>query len=264
MNFKNKIVWITGASSGIGEALAIELKKQGAKLILSSRKKEKLYELKQRLKTDLINTHILPLDLENQDLLPQKVEEAWRIYGKIDLLFNCGGISQRSLGLETDLAVEQKIFNTNYWGTVIISKSLLPKMINKGSGHLVIMSSLVGKFGTQYRTSYSASKHALHGYFDSLRNEVYDKGIDITIVCPGFVNTKITINSVVGDGSLYNKMDNNQANGMGASDCAMKILKAVDMKKEEVIFGGKEKYGVLIKRFFPKYFSKMIRKQKVY
>jgi len=263
MNFKNKVIWITGASSGIGKALAIELKKQGAKLILSSRKREKLYELKQSLKTDPINTHVLPLDLEDKSSLSTKAEDAWRIYGRIDILFNCGGISQRSLGLETDLTIEEKIFNTNYWGTVILAKSIVPKMITNGSGHLVVISSVVGKFGTQYRTSYSASKHALHGYFDSLRNEVYDKGIDITIICPGFVNTSITVNSVLGDGSLYNKMDKNQADGMSAHECAVKILKAVDKKKEEVVIAGKEKYGVLLKRFFPNYLSKVLKKRTV-
>ncbi len=263
MSFKNKVIWITGASSGIGKALAIELKRQGAKLILSSRRREKLYELKQTLKTDPINTHILPLDLEDKTSLPQKVEDAWKIYGRIDILFNCGGISQRSLGLETDLAVEQKIFDTNYWGTVILSKNILPKMIENGAGHLVIISSVVGKFGTQHRTSYAASKHALHGYFDSLRNEVFDKGINITIICPGFINTNITLNSVTANGALYNKMDSNQANGMPAHECATKILDAVAKNKEEIVIGGKEKYGVLLKRIFPKYFSKMLRKRNV-
>lgn len=263
MSFKNKIVWITGASSGIGEALAKELSSQGAKIIISARRREKLYELKQKLKSNPLDVHVLPLDLEQINELANKANEAWKIYGKIDILINTGGISQRSLVIETDPLVEQKIMNINYWGTVNLSKTLLPKMIELGGGHLVIISSLVGKFGTQYRSSYAASKHALHGYFDSLRSEVYDKGISISIICPGFINTNITINSVTGNGDLYNVMDKNQEDGISAEECASKILNAIKSKKEEVFIGGKEKYGVIIKRLFPKYFSKMIRKRKV-
>ncbi|WP_353132487.1 SDR family oxidoreductase [Pseudopedobacter sp.] len=263
MNFKNKVVWITGASSGIGKELAIALKSQGAKLILSSRKREKLYQLKQALKTDPINTHILSLDLTDKQTLALKSEEAWRIYGYIDILIHCGGISQRSLGLETSLEVEQQILDTNYWGTVILSKNIIPRMIENGSGHVVIISSLMGKFGTQYRTSYAASKHALHGYFDSLRCEVYDKGIDISIICPGFVNTDITKNSLTANGEKYERSDDFQLNGISPKECALQILKAIEKKKEEVIIAGKEKWGVILKRFFPAYFSKMIRKRKV-
>jgi len=263
MSFKNKIVWITGASSGIGEALAIALKKEGAKLILSSRKREKLYELKQKLKTNPIDTHILQLDLEDKQNLFGKADEAWKIYGKIDYLFNCGGVSQRSEAIETSIEAEEKIINTNYWGTVILSKAILPKMIDTGGGHLIVLSSVVGKFGTANRTSYSASKHALHGYFDSLRSEVFDKGINISIICPGYIHTAISKNAITGDGSLYNKMDENQANGISASECASQILDAVKAKKEEVVIAGKEKYGVLLKRFFPVYFSKLIRKREI-
>ncbi len=263
MNFKNKIVWITGASSGIGKALSIILFQQGAKVILSARSREKLYDLKQKLKGNPLDIHILPLDLEQKETLAQKAEEAWKIYGKIDILFNCGGISQRSLALETTTTTEEKIMNTNYWGTVLLSKTIVAKMVKQQSGHIVVLSSLVGKFGTQYRSSYAASKHALHGYFDSLRNEVYQNGIAISIICPGFIRTDITLNSVTGDGSLYNKMDKNQEEGLSALDCATQILKAVESKKEEVLIGKKEKFGVLIKRFFPAYFSKMIRKREV-
>jgi len=263
MNFKNKVVWITGASSGIGKELAIALKSQGAKLILSSRKREKLYQLKQALKTDPINTHIVPLDLTDKQTLALKSEEAWRIYGYIDILIHCGGVSQRSLGLETDLEVEEQILNTNYWGTVILSKNIIPKMIENGGGHVVVISSLMGKFGTQYRTSYAASKHALHGYFDSLRCEVYDKGIDISIICPGFINTDITVNSLTAHGEKYEKADDFQLNGISPKECALQILKAIEKKQEEVIIAGKEKWGIFLKRFFPAYFSKMIRKRKV-
>jgi short-subunit dehydrogenase len=262
MNFKNKIVWITGASSGIGEALVYGLHQQGAKLIISSRKAEQLYIVKQNCKKNPLDIHVLPLDLTQKQSLFGKADEAWKIYGKIDILINSGGISQRGLVLNMDAAVEEKIMDTNFWGTVNLSKALVPKMINQGNGHLVVISSLVGKFGTRFRSTYAASKHALHGYFDSLRCEVEEDGISISIICPGFIKTNVSLNSLNADGSIYNVMDDNQAKGMSAEDCANRILKAIDAKKEEVFFGGKEKYGVYIKRFFPKYFSKMMKKRK--
>ena len=166
-------------------------------------------------------------------------------------------------GIDTLLTVEQKIMNVNFWATVSLSKAILPKMIAQGNGNLVVISSLVGKFGTQFRSTYAASKHALHGYFDSLRNEVFDKGISVHIICPGFIKTNITINSVTSNGGVYGKMDQNQEDGMSAQNCAIKILNAIAKNKEEVLIGGKETYGVYIKRLFPKYFSKMIRKRKV-
>ncbi|MFD1629503.1 SDR family oxidoreductase [Pseudopedobacter beijingensis] len=263
MSFKNKVVWITGASSGIGRELAVQLKKAGAKLILSSRKREKLYELKQSLKTDLINTHILPLDLEDKANLASKAAEAIKIYGKIDFLFNCGGISQRSLGLDTLPEIEEKIFDTNYWGTVLLSKYVIPQMIENGGGSIVVISSVVGKFGTMFRTSYSASKHALHGYFESLRYEVEDKGIQISIVCPGFINTEITKNSVMGNGTLYDKMDQNQLNGIPVQECVQKILTAVKKGKKEIIIARKEKWAVLLKRLSPSYLHKVLKKRAV-
>jgi short-subunit dehydrogenase len=210
-----------------------------------------------------LDIHVLPLDLEQTETLVSKAENAWKIYGAIDILINAGGISQRGTVLETTPEIEQKIMNINYWGTVNLSKAILPKMLERGTGNLVILSSVVGKFGTAFRSTYSASKHALQGYFDSLRCEVYDKGLSVNIICPGFIKTNVTINSVTATGEKYNQMDENQENGMSAIDCAQKILEAIDQNKEEVLIGGKETYGVLIKRFFPKYFSKMIRKRKV-
>src|SRR5690606_33554982 len=141
MDFKNKIVWITGASSGIGKALVYLLNEQGAKLIISSRRSGALYEVKQKCKKNPLDVHVLPLDLEQSETLASKAQNAWRIYGAIDILINAGGISQRGTVLETTSEVEQKIMNTNYWGTVNLSKAILPKMLERGTGNLVILSS---------------------------------------------------------------------------------------------------------------------------
>lgn len=256
------VIWITGASSGIGEALVNVYSNEGAKLIISSRNREELYRVKMAAK-NMMNIHVLPLDLADTDSLNDKAAEAMRIFGRIDLLINCGGISQRALALDTGLETEQRIMNVNFWGTVALSKAVLPAMIKNGGGQIVCISSLTGKFGTRLRSAYAASKHALHGYFDSLRSEVYDKNIAVTIVCPGFIKTKVSINAVTGDGSPQGTMDSGQDNGLSAGECAEKILKAIKDKKEEVYIGGKEVKGVWLKRFFPLRFSRFMRTAKV-
>jgi len=258
----SKIVWITGASSGIGEALAYEYFKAGNKLIISGRNRDELFRVKGNCQNSF-NVHVLPFDLSEPELLTSKAFDAIKIFGKIDLLINSGGVSQRGLALETDLKTEQQIMNTNFWGTVSLSKAVLPSMIKNGGGQIVVVSSLVGKFGTKLRSAYSASKHALHGYFDSLRSEIYDKNIDITIVCPGFIKTNVSINALTALGDSQGTMDDAQANGMSAETCAKEIVKAVKAKKEEVYIGGKETKAVWLKRFFPKIFSKKIREAKV-
>ncbi|RZK59516.1 MAG: SDR family oxidoreductase [Pedobacter sp.] len=259
---EDKIVWITGASSGIGEALVYAYNAQGTKLIISSRNQDELYRVKANCKNKT-NVHILPLDLEDGNSLSSKAEDAIRVFGRIDILINSGGISQRSLALETDLKTEQRFLNINFWGTVILSKAVLPQMLAQNSGSIVCVSSLVGKFGTRYRSAYAASKHALHGYFDSLRIELDHPNIHIMLACPGFIRTNVTINALTADGSTQGTMDDAQENGMSPAACAKQMIKAINAKKEEVYIGGKETKGVLLKRFFPKLFSKIIRKAKV-
>jgi dehydrogenase/reductase SDR family protein 7B len=262
MDVKNKIVWITGASSGIGEALCYNLNEAGAKLIISSRSIEGLYQVKNKCNKNQLDVHVLPLDLENTLELEEMANKALNIFGRVDIIIHSGGVSQRSLAMDTDLDVAQKIMNINFWGTVALTKALIPSMLSNKEGRIVIISSLVGKFGTKFRSAYSASKHALHGYFDSLRSEI-DPKIGISIICPGFIKTNVTINALTADGTKQNTMDDAQANGMSANECALKIIKAISSGKEEVYIGGKEKYAVLLKRFLPGLFSKFVRKAKV-
>jgi short-subunit dehydrogenase len=259
---KDKIIWITGASSGIGEALTYEFNKLGAKLIISSRNRDELFRVKSNC-INQIDVHVLSLDLEDNASLPAKTTDAVKIFGKIDILINSGGISQRSLALKTDLATEKRFMDINFWGTVILSKAVLPQMLAQGNGSIIAISSLVGKFGTRYRSSYAASKHALHGYFDSLRIEIDNPNIHIMLACPGFIKTNVTINALTADGSAQGTMDDAQENGMLATDFAKQLIKDIKAKKEEVYIGGKEVKGILIKRFFPKLFAKIIKKAKV-
>jgi short-subunit dehydrogenase len=260
MNFTNKVVWITGASSGIGKALALELSKQGAKLILSARNEEQLTIVKNACKNnDTIK--VLTLDLEAYANLDSKVAEAIDWFGRIDILVNNGGVSQRSLANETAIAVDKRIMDINYLGTIALTKAVLPHFIKNKKGQFVVTTSIVGKIGTPLRSSYAASKHALHGFFDSLRAENHKQNISVTLVCPGFVKTNVSLNALTGDGSPQNKMDTATQNGIAPGRFAKIMAKAIIKKKEEVyIAGAKEKLGVYAKRFYPKLLSKMIRK----
>lgn len=260
--FKNKVVWITGASSGIGEALAKALAEKGAKLVISSRREEELQRVKNSLKLSSENIFILPLDLGDTSNADQLTQQVISKFGRIDLLINNGGISQRALTKDTSIEIDRKIMEVNFFGTVALTKSVLPFMLKQKSGHIIAMSSIAGKFGFYYRSAYSASKHALHGFFESLRMEIYNDNVNVLIVCPGKIKTNISLNAVTGDGAKHNKMDDSTEHGLSAEDCAVEILKAIELNKEEIFIGGKELRAVWVKRFFPKLFSKMIRKQK--
>jgi len=262
MYFKDKIIWITGASSGTGEALTYAFDKEEAIIIISARREDELFRVKNNCKNKE-NVFILPLDLEKHEELKIKAEIVLKKYNKIDILFNNGGISQRSYVADTKFYVDKKIIDVNYLGTVALTKAVLPSMIKNKSGHIVVMSSLTGKFGTPLRSAYAGSKHALHGFFDSLRAEVYDKNIFVTIICAGFIKTNIAINALTKNGEAQKHNDPSTENGMSPEYFAQKTLKAIKSKKQELIIGGKEKLGVYLKRFFPKLFSNLIKKQNV-
>jgi short-subunit dehydrogenase len=259
MGFKDHVIWITGASSGIGEALTYALHRRGARLIISSRREEALQRVKDRCGGNTDTISILPLDLAETDSLANKAEQARQITGRIDLLFNNGGISQRSLAVDTDMDVIRNVMEVNFFGTVALTKAVLPVMMDQQSGHIIVTSSVMGKLGTRLRSTYAASKHALHGWFDSLRQEVYDDHIDVTLVCPGFIKTEITLNAIKGDGSKLGKMSRGQQNGMPADKFAEKMLRGVAKGKQEIYIGGKEVWGVYLKRLAPRLLNNVLR-----
>ena len=257
----NKVIWLTGASSGIGEALAYELASNGARLILSARRKEELQRVKGNCAVHAqAGISILPLDLSQPETLKLSTEAAIQLFGHIDILINNGGISQRSLIAETALSVDRRIMEVNFFGAVTLSKYLLPHFIQRQQGHFVNVSSITGKFGTPYRSAYAASKHALHGFFDALRAEHYKDNIRVTMICPGFIHTPITLSALTADGTPLNKMDEGQFKGKSADWCARKIVQAIQQGKEEVYLGGREVIMAYLKRFFPGLFSHVIRK----
>ena len=247
MKNTNKIVWITGASSGIGAELAKIYSHRGIKLILSSRNVSAL----ERVKSECYypeNIKILPIDLNDFYAAPALVKKAYNIFGRIDILINNAGVSQRSLIVDTQFDVLKKLIEINYLGTVALSRALLPFFLKQGFGHYVVVSSVMGKYGSPFRSGYSAAKHALHGFFDVMRMEHQKDNINVTIICPGFVRTPIAMNSLKGDGSVLGVDDLATRKGLKVEDFARKMVRSVDQKKWEVQFGKKELLGVYLKR----------------
>lgn len=262
MEFKDKVIWITGASSGIGEHLTYAFADLGAKLIISSRNEKELQRVKKNCNKDA-EIFVLPLDLLEIDSMPSLAKKMIDQFGFINILINNGGISQRALAKETQIEVDKKIMTVNYLGTVALTKAILPFMVHQQFGQIVVISSVLGKVGVPYRSAYAASKHALHGYFDSLRAEVHSDNIKITIICPGYIHTNVTINALKGDGSKNNEMAESTRNGMEPDVFAQKALRAIAKEKEEVLIGGKELMGPYLKRFAPKLWSNFTKKMKL-
>ena len=257
-----KTVWITGASSGIGEELAYLLAAKNCKLILSARRKELLEKVRDNC-VNKENVHILPLDVTEFEKMNIQVEKALALVESVDILVNNAGISQRSLIAETDFSVYKRIMDVDYLGTVALTKALLPHFIKQNYGHFVTVSSLMGKFSSPYRSGYCGAKHALHGFFDSLRMEHEKNNIAVTLVCPGFVNTNIAKSALTGDGSEQGENDKATQNGISAEKLCLNMIKAIEKKNYEIYVGGKETKGVLVKRFFPKLLHKLVLKSEV-
>jgi len=266
-SLKGQVIWITGASSGIGEALVYNFAHQGAKLILSSRRKEEMERVKGNCpEYAQPNVRILPLDLSESSTLPLMAQAATQFFGHVDILINNGGISQRSMAKDTILDVDRRLMEVDYFGTVALTKGLIPHFIQQKKGHFVVISSVMGMIGAPNRSGYAAAKHALHGFFDSLRAEMWkeSKDIHVTIICPGWISTNLAMHALTASGAELNDEDKRNSAGMTPESLATKIVSAIRKKKEEVYFGGaKEMTSIYLKRFFPGLFSKIVRKIKI-
>ena len=260
MKYTNKVVWITGASSGIGEALAYEFARAGARLVLSGRNKQELLRVNKSCTDIGAEGFVCPLDLSDTSSILQATAQVRSQFGKVDYLINNGGISQRSTIMETQLEVDRRIMEVNYFGSITITKSVLPLMIENGGGHVIVISSIAGKFGVPVRSAYCASKHALQGFFDTLRLELENKNIKVTIVCPGRIKTNVSINALEGDGKKHGVMDSGQEKGMTVEKCAKKIMKAIHTKRREVHIGLAESFLAEVRRFWPWMFFIIARK----
>lgn len=263
MTLQKKVIWITGASSGIGEALAYEFNKMGALLILSARRIEELERVKEQCLFQEETVKLLPLDLTDGASIQAKAKEALTLFGGLDMLINNGGISQRAYAVDSKMETIRQVMEVNFFGSVALTKAVLPHMIKQKSGHIVVTSSVMGKLGTKYRSAYASSKHALHGWFDCLRQEVYEHNIDVTLVCPGFVKTNVTINALTAEGEKHNKMDEAQEKAMSAEEFARKLIPKLARKQEEVYIGGVELLAVYLKRLSPRLLNRILRRSKV-
>ncbi|MFG0379494.1 SDR family NAD(P)-dependent oxidoreductase [Pseudomonas sp. zbq_18] len=222
MTFANRVVWITGASSGIGEALARGLQQQGALVILSGRRAEALQAVAALAPQRSL---VLPFETTDYAALAGLVEQAWAWQGHIDCLINNAGISQRSLALDTRFEVYRQLMEVDYLAPVALTQALLPRMVARGSGQLAVVSSVAGKVGAPLRTGYCGAKHAVIGYFEALRAEVEQAhGIGVSVILPGSVRTGVATNALGGDGQKRGRSDVNIDNGMPAEEAAQRII----------------------------------------
>lgn len=252
MNLQNKVVWITGASSGIGEALAHQFAKEGAKLVLSARRIEELMRVKQSLNLPDKSVLVLPIDMLHPEEFVSKIQAVIDYFGHIDVLVPNAGVSQREKFLDVAPTDFRKLMDTNFTSVVLLTREVLPYLLAQKSGGILVTSSVSGKIGTSYRTFYCASKHALQGFFDALRGEVWRDGVQVTIACPGYIKTNISLNAIAKDGKPFGKMDENQAKGIPADVCARKMIAAFKASKHEVVIAGfMETLGTYLKRFAP-------------
>uniref|UniRef100_A0A486XTB0 3-oxoacyl-[acyl-carrier protein] reductase n=1 Tax=Rheinheimera sp. BAL341 TaxID=1708203 RepID=A0A486XTB0_9GAMM len=263
MAVKNKLIWITGASGGIGEALARELAADGARLVLSARRQSEL----ERVRGSLANSSqhlLLPLDITDTVAVSAAISTIQHQIGRLDWLINNAGISQRALIVDTTIETERKLFEVDYFAQVNLTRQALPLLLADGGGKVVFVSSVAGLVGTQYRGAYSAAKAALHLWANSLRAELFEQGLTVATIFPGFVKTDVSLNALTGDGTALGSMDDAQANAMSADAFAEKAVKALVKGKNYIVIGGlKERLGALVSRLSPELLYKMVRKSKV-
>ena len=256
-------VWITGASSGIGEACAYRYAAQGARLILTSSSAQRLENVAEKCRAKgAAKVAVLPYDFSNNADIEGLVASAWDITEGIDIVMLNAGISQRTNVEDTSIEMVRKIMEVNYFAPVAIAKALLPRMTAAGGGKIAVTTSIAGRFGFPLRCGYSSSKFALYGFFETLQAEYYKAGIRVTIVCPGRVQTNISRYALDKGGKPHGVLDPGQAGGMKSEDAARIITRAIAKEKREVLVGRKELLMVYIKRFFPGLCATLARKIK--
>lgn len=260
---ENKVVWITGASSGLGKALAKECALQGAQVVLSARRLDEL----ENVRVSLLHPdrHIsVVMDITNESEVRHAYEQVLQEKGRIDWLINNAGLSQRALIADTTMQTERAIMEIDYFSQVFLTKTVLPTFLAQKSGRIAYVSSIAGLLGTQYRASYSAAKAAIHMWANSLRAEVAKDGVNVSVIFPGFVKTNVSFNALNGEGKPQGHQDEAIENGLDADVFAQQAIQALNKGEEYIVIGGrKEKLGVAVSRISPQFLYKMIRKMKV-
>jgi short-subunit dehydrogenase len=257
--FTEKTVWITGASSGLGEALAQRFAAAGSRLILSARREDELKRVA-ALCGPAPSVSILPLDMSKPDRMGEAAYHALSICGHIDVMVHNAAVGQRAFASETAYEVDDHLMRTNYLGPVALTKALLPSMRQRRQGQFIVITSVLGKIGLPGRSGYCASKHALHGFFDTLRAEVSNDGVGVLLVLPGWVRTNVSLNALTADGTPHGKMDPRTARGMTPEECADRIVAAAASGKQEIHpVRIKERLALEVHRFAPALFRRIIR-----
>ncbi|XP_042900430.1 dehydrogenase/reductase SDR family protein 7-like isoform X2 [Parasteatoda tepidariorum] len=254
-SLEDKVVLITGASSGLGEALSHAFHKAGCRVILAARRRDALEKVKEDLMTNYQSKHIpavVTLDLHDLKTISERAQGTINIYGHIDILVNNGGISYRGEVSDTSLEVDLRVMVTNYFGPVALTKAILPSMIERNSGCIVAVSSVQGKIAIPFRSAYSASKHATQAFFDTLKSELSHTNIHVCVVSPGYVQTNLSLNAMTADGSKYGVMDKTTATGMDPKEAAESIIIATASKRTELVLAGMlPKLAILIRDLCP-------------
>ncbi len=258
--FIGKVAWITGASSGIGESLVYEFVNRGAEVIASSNDPAGLERVKAACGDESDMVRCVPFDLHDTSEIGKMVEEQIRLSGRLDYLLNIGGISQRARIEETPLWLDRKIFEINYFGTISLTKAVLPFMIKQQSGHILATSSISGRFGFPLRSAYSASKQALHGFIETLYLENKKFNIRASVIIPGRVRTAISVHALEADGKEHGKLDEGQSKGLLPKQAAEIIIKGILRNKREILVGKSELIMLYIRRFCPWLFFRIADK----
>ena len=254
---KNKVVIITGASSGIGKACALEFSKKGACLVLVSRTESKLIELKKSIINLGGKAIYVVADVSNEDDCSNIIQQTISSYGCIDILVNNAGISMRALFLDLDLTDFEKVMKINFYGSVYCTKYALPHIL-KNSGSIVGVSSIAGHKGLPGRTAYSASKFAMRGFLEALRIENLKKGLHVLIASPGFTASSIRQNALDSSGGQQKKSPRNEKKMMSAELVAEKIVNAVYKRKNSIVLTFQGKLVVFLNKFFPSLVNRLI------
>jgi len=260
MNYRDKTVWITGASSGIGVELARQFGKEGARVIISSHEAEELEGIRQELSGEGIDVHAVVFNLGNPEEVSATAGKVLEELGRVDVLMNNGGISTRAEALETPVEIDRRVMEIDYFSGVILTKALLPAMIENGYGHIGVTSSISGKFGWPQRSAYAAAKFALFGFYKSLWAENNRKGIRVTVFSPGRVRTNISVHALEKDGKEHGKMDPGQARGITPEACARKMIRAMKRNRKDVLIGSTELVMVWIHKYCKPLYYRMVNR----
>ncbi len=265
MEISDKVVWITGASSGIGRALATALAREGARLILTARRENALEDVCKETGLPEARIHLLAADLSDLESLPALVDRAAACFGSIDILVNNAGVSQRATVLETDAPVMRRILDIDFFAPALLSKYLLPILSSRPESAIIVIGSVTGKIATQLRSAYAAAKHALHGYFESLRLETWRENVHVQMIVAGFIRTEVSRNALLGDGSTSGKMDRAQLDGISPEKAARGIVRAIRKNRLETTIGldSRTRFALLMRAIWPSMLFRLLRNARV-